>query len=244
MRRLTYLRSKAWEKHVILKPWDITGQLLGPHLFVPNSKKTLNEKLELYFNDHEFAPLMIQENYLKAKPTRAARYQGREKNLKELELFDMAAESISDGDLVDALIHGPQQQWSLMPTHGILSTVKPSSYVYGNIGHQISFTSWLGNNSKAGKLARYVKEIQSHMRLRAHGDRHEIRQQYLPTLWRLLPQRLEMHGKDVINDCIELMDDYFLTKEDYDAIIELGVGPMSEEVLNIPTQVKTAFTRT
>lgn len=45
---------------------------------------------------------------------------------------------------------------------------------------------------------------------------------------------------------IEVMDDYFLTKEDWDALVEMGVGKKFQEeaVLKlIPTAVKAAFTR-
>jgi replication factor C subunit 1 len=146
--------SKAWEKHIILKPWDIAGKLLAGQMFASHSKTTLNDKIELYFNDHEFSYLMIQENYLKPFPAIANEYSGKMRNLKALELADQAAESISDGDLVDAMIHGPQQHWSLMPTHAVFSTVRPSSFMSGSMigGHQVAFTSWLGNNSKQGKL--------------------------------------------------------------------------------------------
>jgi len=74
--------------------------------------------------------------------------EGPKKALKQLILMEKAAESISDGDLVDSLIHGylllpllpillltrmrsPEQHWSLMPTHAVLSTVRPSSFLYG-----------------------------------------------------------------------------------------------------------------
>ena len=90
---------------------------------------------------------------------------------------------------------------------------------------------------------RFVKEIQGHMRLRASGDRHEIRQQYLPILWYKLVKELQVNGKEGIDDIINLMDSYFLTKDDWDAILELGVGPMDEKSVSIPTQTKTAFTR-
>ena len=43
---------------------------------------------------------------------------------------------------------------------------------------------------------------------------------------------------------IDLMDSYYLTKDDWDAILELGVGPMDMERVKIDTQVKTSFTRT
>lgn len=90
---------------------------------------------------------------------------------------------------------------------------------------------------------RYVKEIQGHMRLRSSGDRHEIRQQYLPLLWYRLVQKLQTRGKECLGEIIDLMDSYFLTKEDWDAIVELGVGSMEMADNKIDTGTKTAFTR-
>ncbi|TVY41592.1 Replication factor C subunit [Lachnellula subtilissima] len=235
--------SKAWEKSVVLKPWDICHKLLGGGLFAPSSKSTLNDKIELYFNDHQISFLMIAENYLKVKPSRANNLSGREQNLKALELVDQAAQSISDGDLVDRMIHGSQQQWSLMPTHAVFSTVIPSSFVSGQLIGETRFPSWLGQNSKQGKLVRYVKEIQSHMRLRTSGDRHEIRQQYLPVLWTRTVKRLENEGKPCVDEVINLMDNYFLTRDDFDYITELGVGPQDQEDVKIDTQTKSTFTR-
>ena len=143
--------SKAWEKHVILKPWDIVSKILGGGMFAPSSTSTLNDKIELYFNDHEFSSLMLQENYLGTNPIQSSQYTGKEKNLKILELVDDAAESISDGDLVDRIIHGSQQQWALMPTHAVFSFVRPASFVAGSqAGSHTRFTSWMGNNSKQG----------------------------------------------------------------------------------------------
>lgn len=147
--------SKAWEKHVILKPWDIVGKILNAQMFSPSSKSTLNDKIELYFNDHEFSYLMLQENYLKTRPVLANNYQGKEQKLKMLELADNAASSISDGDLVDRMIHGTQQQWSLMPTHAAFSFVRPASFSYGNMMERPGFTSWLGQNSKQGMIPFY-----------------------------------------------------------------------------------------
>ncbi|KAH7351130.1 replication factor RFC1 C terminal domain-containing protein [Rhexocercosporidium sp. MPI-PUGE-AT-0058] len=235
--------SKAWEKHVVLKPWDICHKLLGGGMFAPSSKATLNDKIELYFNDHEFSYLMIQENYLSTKPALASNLNPREARLKALQLADQAAESISDGDLVDRMIHGSQQQWSLMPTHAVFSAVRPASFAAGLMTGQTAFTKWLGNNSKLGKLSRYVKEIQSHMRLRTSGDRHEIRQQYLPVLWTQMIKRLEIEGKDCVEEVIDLMDSYFLTRDDYDYIMELGLGPQDQEKVHLETQTKSSFTR-
>jgi replication factor C subunit 1 len=144
--------SKAWEKHVILKPWDIVSKILSAQMFAQSSTATLNDKIELYFNDHEFSYLMVQENYLKTNPLAASSYHGQERKFKLLELADNAAESLSDSDLVDRMIHGSQQQWSLMPTHAVFSFVRPASFMSGNMMERPAFTSWLGNNSKQGEI--------------------------------------------------------------------------------------------
>ena len=90
---------------------------------------------------------------------------------------------------------------------------------------------------------RFLKEIQVHMRLRASGDRHDIRQQYLPLLWYRLVQDLERRGKECVGEVIGLMDSYFLTKDDWDALLELAVGPMAVDSVKIDSQTKATFTR-
>lgn len=81
------------------------------------------------------------------------------------------------------------------------------------------------------------------MRLRASGDRDEIRQQYMPVMWNKLVRPLMDEGKDAVENVIDLMDSYFITREDWDALVELGLGPMNEEHVKIQTQTKAAFTR-
>ncbi|KAK3096315.1 DNA replication factor C complex subunit Rfc1, partial [Teratosphaeriaceae sp. CCFEE 6253] len=122
---------------------------------------------------------MMQENYLGTQPQRTHRYDSNPalKRLATLDLVTKAADSISDGDLVDRLIHGSQQQWSLMPTHALFAFVRPAAFVHGTMagghggGGGPRFTAWLGKNSNMNKLLRMVREIQGHMRLRISGDR-------------------------------------------------------------------------
>ncbi len=81
------------------------------------------------------------------------------------------------------------------------------------------------------------------MRLRTSGDRHEVRLQYVPLLWKRLVEPLQQAGKDAVPNIIALMDDYFLTKDDFDAIMELGVGSMTSDGFKIESSTKAAFTR-
>lgn len=50
-------------------------------------------------------------------------------------------------------------------------------------------------------------------------------------------------GKDSVDSVIDFMDDYYLTREDFDAIMELGLGPMDESKNKLETQTKATFTR-
>lgn len=56
---------------------------------------------------------------------------GRDADIKKIQLVARAAEAISDGDLVDRMVHGSQQQWSLLPVHGMFSCVRPSYWCHG-----------------------------------------------------------------------------------------------------------------
>jgi replication factor C subunit 1 len=47
-----------------------------------------------------------QENYLKNSPARVPKGEDPELQMKRLEYFSKAADAISDGDLIDRMIHG------------------------------------------------------------------------------------------------------------------------------------------
>jgi len=132
-----------------------------------------------------------------------------------------------------------------MPTHAVFSCVTPSYYMHGGATGQYGFTSWLGNNSKQGKLTRLLREIQGHMRLRISGDRNEVRQSYMQTLFDRLVRRFAKDGSDAVDDIITLMDEYYLTKEDFDSIMEISLGPNNGEALmkDVAPNAKAAFTR-
>ena len=81
------------------------------------------------------------------------------------------------------------------------------------------------------------------MRLRTSANRHEIRQQYLPNLWNNTVGVLKNEGKEAVQDVIDFMDSYYLTKDDFDAVLELGVGDIDMETIKIESATKATFTR-
>ncbi|KAL1939716.1 hypothetical protein VTO73DRAFT_9749 [Trametes versicolor] len=241
---------KMNEKYTVMTPFGVINKMLGPQMFSPTSRETLGDKIELYFHDPSFVPLFMQENYLKTQPSRIRNTDGPEKTLKHLELMYKAAESLSDGDIVDSLIHGPNQYWSLMPLHAVCSTVRPASFLYGmGAGYggpnAMSFPQWLGQNSKQSKLSRQLTDVQARMRLKVSGDKAEIRQSYIPSLFPHIVKPLTEKGASAVDDVIETMDEYFLTREDWDTIVELGVDDRADAhvLKKISTATKTSFTK-
>ncbi|KAF8493303.1 replication factor RFC1 C terminal domain-containing protein [Hysterangium stoloniferum] len=263
------LWAKMNEKYMLMTPWGIMNKILSPYAFSPTSRETLNDKMDLYFQDHAFVPMFMQENYIKVDPMRARQLDGPEKDMKKLELLDNAASSLSDSDLVDTMIHSyvfcycvggiyncldkatprSEQHWSLMPLHSVTSTVRPAYYMYDNSAFvgptAISFPVWFGQNSKHGKLQRQLADIQVRIRLRVSGDKSEIRTSYIPAMNLPLVQPLTDNGSSAVDEVIECMDEYYLSKEDWDTIVELGVGESKDDKIlkNISAATRTAFTK-
>ncbi|CAI2041847.1 hypothetical protein SEUBUCD646_0H02540 [Saccharomyces eubayanus] len=233
--------SKAWEKNIALKPFDIAHKMLDGQIYseVGSRNFTLNDKIALYFDDFDFTPLMIQENYLSTRPSVLKPGQ------THLQAVAEAADCISLGDMVERKIRSSEQLWSLLPLHAVLSSVYPASKVAGHMAGRINFTSWLGQNSKSSKYYRLLQEIHYHTRLSTSTDKIGLRLDYLPTFRKRLLDPFLKQGPDAISPIIEVMDDYYLTKEDWDSIMEFFVGPdvTAAVIKKIPAAVKSGFTR-
>ncbi|KAG0151395.1 hypothetical protein CROQUDRAFT_719858 [Cronartium quercuum f. sp. fusiforme G11] len=239
------------EKNTIVSPWALMSQLFAPKTWGQACSLTFMDKCNLYFQDHDMLPLFVQDGYAKHDFGLARNYSGPEKAAKKLELMSKAADAISDGDLVDRMIHGPQQHWSLMPLHGIYSCVQPAYYCHGmstgsSFGGGFSFPAWFGKNSTQTKMSRLMGDIQYRMRMKVSGDRKEVLMNYLPVLYPKLvePLKSKESGSEV-DEVIELMDEYYLSKDEWDGLIEvMAIGHSAEDVLKkIPSTTKSAFTR-
>lgn len=116
-------------------------------------------------------------------------------------------------------------------------------------------------------MARQLGDVQIKMRLRVTGSRDEIRQDYLPLLSSkvvlpltskkgsavrileldFIPRCKLMSGTqdELIDEIMPYLDEYYLNKDDWDVLVDLGVGDMEGEAMlkKIPTQTKSSFTR-
>lgn len=230
--------ADSWKKHSILKPFAITLKFFGGGIFNPIANHSLNDKIDLYFNDIDFTPLMIQENYIHLIPPVQTPKQ-------HLERVAAAADAISQSDHINSLIRSSEQQWSLLPFHAVMSTVVPAKEVNGRMATFPAFTSWLGQNSKGMKYNRMLQELQYHTRMRTSTSKNELRLDYVPTLALRLSAPLINEGEEGIPQVVGYMDNYYITKEDWDNLIDFGVGNNTGAniLAQIPTKVKSAFTR-
>lgn len=220
--------ASKWLKEQALGPFEAVQKLLS------NKNLPINESSELYFSD-DLVPLMVAENYNSGL------------SLKEAV---SASESISLGDLVEKSIR-QGQNWSLMPLHAVFSTVVPAKisstakargsgsgsggFGFGYRG--LRFPTFLGNLSSTNRRKRELNELTAHVRLKMAGSAQDIRLDMLTVLNQLITAPLV---KNNVGSAIEFMDNYFITKDDYDAMVDMSLGAK----INLPTATKSAFTRT
>ncbi|KAJ2452976.1 DNA replication factor C complex subunit Rfc1 [Coemansia sp. RSA 2336] len=233
---MTYLESKAFskvnKKEVSVSPFDAAQKLLNCS---ENMGMSFSEKLDLYYTDFSIMPLFMQENYIDMMPNGAA------DGVQVLAKLSDAADMIAEADVVETRLRG-SQQWGLMPLHAATSCVGPAFYARGRRNVMLRFPGWLGQNSKGMRLGRQLREVQSHMRLRVAADKNEIRQSYIPAMVPELTRPLASQGTGGIADVVSTMDHYYLTKDNWDALLELHLD--GEAILKqIPAAVKSAFTR-
>jgi len=224
-------------KDVSVGPFDVADK------FFKEPNTPLDKRLRHYFVDSGMTPLMVQDSYLSVSMNLPA-MPAMQRELMGLERVAMASESIASADVVGKRISS-EQQWALAPLHGILSCCAPGYYAQGNIG-RINFPSWLGRNSTCLKRHRQLRECTSRMQAHVSGSKEEVRQAYVPALRELLLRPMRELGADGASKVIELMDAYCLSKDDFDAIMEMQllIGPGAKaDIATVPANVKATLTR-
>ena len=121
-------------------------------------------KLDLFFIDHEFVPLLVQECYLGSMQ--------HNDTLDDIEAMANASDMISLGDEVNIQIR-MNQNWALLPDYGTLSSVAPMLTVKGNSSYPY-FPQILGKMSSAKKSLRLIRELKQKMADRVCTDRYSI----------------------------------------------------------------------
>lgn len=111
----------------------------------------------------------------------------------------------------------------------------------------MTFSSFFGQRSRTKKNERLLNEIEKHICLKiASANKQQFNLDYLPYLSKALISPLKQLPADQgIEQCIGLLDDYYLNRDDFQTIMELntwgktGRNPYDQ----LDTQLKSSLTR-
>jgi replication factor C subunit 1 len=108
---------------VMINNFDAAHRLLN-HGAVSLDLKyaSFRDKVDLFFVDHEWVPLLVQEGYLGSMDKRCS--------LEDVETMADAADFISLGDSLNKQLR-TNQDWSLLPNIAVCSSVAPALLVKG-----------------------------------------------------------------------------------------------------------------
>jgi len=192
----------------------------------------MNQKLDLYFNDPFMNSILVYQNFLKFHTPIMKSINIVEQEEKQVVNFDKnfdnildSYEYISDGDLIDKFIHS-NQNYSLMPHHGILSTVAPGTLCSGGKGPRfLQGPTVLSNMKKSTSKKKFLTRIKMNI-------------YSLDLLSLLLSKPLIDNGKDGIEYVIDRMNEFNIDIDDYKQIMEYYPK------IKVETKIKSALTRT
>lgn len=225
--------KKHKNKNFKLGPFDFTKKAFNAE---GQKSMSLDDKIGLYFHDYNIAPLFVQENYPGVRLFQASPHQ-------RLERIGNAADSISQGDLVEKMMRS-SMMWSLLPMHACFSFVIPTTEMAGCSDPLIRFPSWFGRNSKATRFNRLMQELTTHTRLATGASKDALNLDYLTHIRNAIVKPLVDNGTDGIEEAMNVMGKYYLTREDLDSAIEISLWPgIRDPTSNLDSKVKAAFTR-
>ncbi|KAL3078183.1 hypothetical protein niasHS_012070 [Heterodera schachtii] len=225
--------KKMQKKDVTVNVFEAARQILS-------AETSVMQKNELYFTDYSLIPLFVQENYVNVRGSRMG-------NLDHLNAIGRAADAIAFGDIIDKQIraHG---NWNLLPEHAMFSSALPSALMDGYLTAQIQFPTWFGKRSTGQKRQRLMRQLLLHTLLKISGSSQALVQDYLSILRDRLYRPLVEKESGGVKDVLEVFNNYFLLREDTEAISELGVWPLAGKARKdlaamVSTKAKSALTR-
>ncbi|KAJ1521099.1 hypothetical protein ONE63_002801 [Megalurothrips usitatus] len=226
--------ANAAKKIIKLGPWDAVRKVFSSE---DHKTMSLMDKSDLFFHDYGIMPLFVQEAYLTASPHAA------KKKTDVLHHLARAATSISYGDLIEKTIRS-SNSWSLLPVQSIFSSVVPGEWMEGHLTGQIQFPSWLGKNSRGNKMSRLLQDLQVHMRLSISGGKQAVNLDYLEPIMNSIIRPLTSEGAQGVPKTLEAMQNYYVTRDDLDSLLELCKWPGRQDPMAaVESKVKAALTR-
>jgi len=110
----------------------------------------------------------------------------------------------------------------------------------------VNFSSFFGQRSRTNKNERLLNEIEKHICLKiASANKQQFNLDYLSYLSKIFIQPLQQFQQQGIEQCITLLDEYYLNRDDFQTIMELNTWGKTGRNLydQLDTQTKSSLTR-
>lgn len=110
----------------------------------------------------------------------------------------------------------------------------------------VNFSSFFGQRSRQNKNERLLNEIEKHICLKiASANKQQFNLDYLSYLTRILLQPLQKLQQQGVEQCIALLDEYYLNRDDLQTMMELNTwGKNTRNPYDqLDTQTKSSLTR-
>ncbi|KAF4736324.1 replication factor C subunit 1, partial [Perkinsus olseni] len=223
----------------MLSPFEVCKTLLTSTMARHLSFK---ERCDMYYVDYDLIPLLMQQNYIKCVEGVVGPASSR-----ALAGIAKAADLMSEADMVSTAVRSGQE-WTLLPSHCVLSTVGPSFYCNNFIGFP-EFPQWLGANSSTNKSARLVRELRGMLSQTTSMSARDLRTSgYMDLLYDSILQPLkDGKGGDThasVANCIQLLDQLGVSKDGVlECLTDLRLPTQPDEYKTIDAKTKSALTR-
>ena len=187
-----------------------------------------SEKMNLFFVDFDFVPMLIQENYLST--------------VTDLESMSRAADSIAFSDTIQTAIKS-QNDWSLLPVLGQASTIEPVTYARCP-PENLQFPDQLAKMSTHKKAIRIRSEVKDCIAPVAHISSEDSVSEYAHLIALLFVQTLQAKGKSGISDIAQLLETYHMPLEVVKTnCMEISPVALRSAFTSIDRGVKSALTK-
>ena len=229
--------SKIWQikkdMSVQVNAQDVATIMLNQNEF--KKIESFKEKLNLFFIHYDLVPLYIHENYLTS--------MWNSNSMDSIENLAKSADMISKGDVVLNQTRS-SQDWSLMPSIGILSCLGPATLVWKFCSF-VKFPEWMGKYSTSKKYMRLTRELWESLGYKVGSiSKDAIQHEFTPLIFDQIMNFLEKGDKESMNEAVKILTEYNISidmlKDNIMSIIEPERAKRYE---NLNKTLKTNFTK-
>ncbi len=94
------------------------------------NKKSMIDKMDLFFADYSLMPLLVHENYLSVRPVNLKGSSKTHRDYDHLVKLYGSVEAMCNSDRIGRMIR-TNNNWSLLPSQAIFATVVPGNLMLG-----------------------------------------------------------------------------------------------------------------